>query len=120
MINSPDDYRRKREALNELVLTRGGIVTKRFFNLDTRVFGEGRLPARFKELLGLVASTVLRCEDCITYHVLRCHEEGVRREEFYEALEVALVVGGSVVIPHYRHAAHRWRQLEEEEGSREL
>jgi ribonuclease HI len=112
MNNTLDDYRRRREEQNELVLSRGGKITKRFFSLDTQVYGEGRLPVGFKELLGLVASTVLRCEDCITHHVLRCHSEGVERAEFYEALEVALVVGGSVVIPDYRQAVHLWERLE--------
>jgi ribonuclease HI len=111
MTNAADDFRREREEQNELVLSRSGKITKRFFSLDTQVYGEGRLPGRFKELLGLVASTVLRCEDCVTHHVLRCNEEGVEGEEFYEALEVALVVGGSVVIPHYRRAARLWEEL---------
>src|SRR4030042_211498 len=108
MTNATDGFHREREALNELVLSRGGNITKRFFSLDTQVYGEGRLPGRFKELLGLVASTVLRCEDCVTYHVLRASEKGVEGEEFYEAMEVALVVGGSVVIPHYRRAVRLW------------
>ncbi|HDR06600.1 MAG TPA: carboxymuconolactone decarboxylase family protein [Candidatus Coatesbacteria bacterium] len=120
MANPVDDFRRRREAGNELVLSRGGQVTKRFISLDTQVYGEGRLPARFKELLGLVASTVLRCEDCITHHVLKCSEAGVERDELYEALEVALVVGGSVVIPHYRHAARVWQTLEGKGVGREL
>ena len=100
MTNAADDFRREREEQNELVLSRSGKITKRFFSLDTGVYDEGRLPGRFKELLGLVASTVLRCS-----------EEGVEGEEFYEALEVALVVGGSVVIPHYRRAARLWEEL---------
>lgn len=111
MTNATDDFRREREELNELVLSRGGKITKRFFSLDTGVYDEGRLPGRFKELLGLVASTVLRCEDCVTHHVLSCNEKGVEGEEFYEALDVALVVGGSVVIPHYRRAARLWEEL---------
>jgi ribonuclease HI len=111
MTNAVDDFRRERNELNELVLARGGKITKRFFSIDTRVYDEGRLPGRFKELLGLVASTVLRCEDCVTHHVLRCSEEGIEGEEFYEAMEVALVVGGSVVIPHYRRAARLWEEL---------
>jgi len=111
MTNAAEDFRLKREEGNELVLSRGGKITKRFFSLDTQVYDEGRLPGRFKELLGLVASTVLRCEDCVTHHVLRCSEEGIGGQEFYEALDVALVVGGSVVIPHYRRAARLWEEL---------
>jgi ribonuclease HI len=118
MTNATDDFRREREELNELVLSRGGKITKRFFSLDTQVYDEGRLPGRFKELLGLVASTVLRCEDCVTYHVLRASEMGVEGEEFYEALEVALVVGGSVVIPHYRRAARLWEKLRGKGGAK--
>jgi ribonuclease HI len=118
MPNAVDDFRREREELNSLVLSRGGKITKRFFSLDTQVCDEGRLPGRFKELLGLVASTVLRCEDCVTHHVLRASEVGVEGEEFYEALEVALVVGGSVVIPHYRRAARLWEELRGKGGAK--
>ena len=78
-----------------------------FFNLDSRVYEDGALPAQTKELLGLVASVVLRCDDCITYHILRCQELSVTKEEFYEAFSVALVVGGSITIPHLRRAVDR-------------
>jgi AhpD family alkylhydroperoxidase len=72
--------------------------------LDSAAYREGALPAKTKELLGLVASTVLRCNDCITYHLIQCKNEGVTKKEFYEALNVALVVGGSITIPHIRYA----------------
>jgi len=77
---------------------------KRFFNLDSAAYREGALPAKTKELLGLVASTVLRCNDCITYHMIQCKNAGVKKEEFYEAFNIALIVGGSITIPHIRYA----------------
>ncbi|CAG0970670.1 4-carboxymuconolactone decarboxylase [Phycisphaerales bacterium] len=80
----------------------GTLVTKRFFSLDTQTYQDGKLPARTKELLGLVASAVLRCDDCIAYHIDQCVKAGVSDEELWEALDVALVVGGSIVIPHLR------------------
>ncbi|MFG0328014.1 MAG: carboxymuconolactone decarboxylase family protein [Phycisphaerales bacterium JB037] len=92
---------------------RGGTLnTKRFFNLDGRVYEDGALDAKTKELLGLVASMVLRCDDCISYHVAQCKEAGISREEFFETFSVALVVGGSIVIPHLRRAVDFLDQLE--------
>lgn len=99
-----DRFKQFRQEMNERILGTGTTETKRFFALDSRVYEDGALPARTKELLGLVASTVLRCNDCIAYHVLQCAEAGVTREEFVEALDVALIVGGSITIPHIREA----------------
>lgn len=99
-----EEFRRFREAMNERILEEGTLETKRFFRLDGQVYEDGALSGRTKELLGLVASTVLRCDDCIAYHVLRCKEEGVADAELQEAFSVALVVGGSIVIPHLRRA----------------
>ena len=90
--------------MNERILGAGHLGIKRFFNLDTRAYQDGVLPGETKELLGLVASAVLRCDDCIDYHLIRCVEAGFTDEELHEALNVALVVGGSIVIPHLRHA----------------
>ncbi|NLG68912.1 MAG: carboxymuconolactone decarboxylase family protein, partial [Firmicutes bacterium] len=87
-----------------------------FFNLDTQTYQAGALPVRVEEMLGLVASLVLRCDDCITYHLIRCKEEGVTREELLEVLSVGLVVGGSIVIPHLRRAVATWEELEAERG----
>jgi AhpD family alkylhydroperoxidase len=101
----------ERERLNELVLANGPIGIKRFFALDAQAYEAGALPAKTKELLGLVASMVLRCDECVSYHLVRCREEGTTREEFYEAFDVALVVGGSIVIPHLRLAAERLETL---------
>lgn len=93
-----------RSAMNAKLLSRGNLQLKRFFHLDSQVYTDGALPGRTKELMGLVASAVLRCDDCITYHLLRCAEEGVTDEEFFETFNVILVVGGSITIPHLRRA----------------
>ena len=104
---SLDEFREFRERMNDRLLEAGNLDIKRFFALDTRVYDDGALPTRTKELLGLVASLVLRCDDCVTYHVVRCAEEGITDEEMMEALSVGLVVGGSIVIPHLRRAVAR-------------
>src|SRR5947207_8275948 len=98
--------------MNEKILARGNLGIKRFFNLDTQAYVDGALPRKTKELLGLVASLVLRCDDCVTYHLVRCAEEGLRRGEIFEACSVGLIVGGSIVIPHLRRAVDRWSELE--------
>ena len=99
-----NEFNEFRSAMNEDILADGTTQTKRFFNLDGAVYRDGVLSTKTKELLGLTASMVLRCNDCITYHILQCHERGVDRAEFAEAFDVALIVGGSIVIPHVRHA----------------
>jgi AhpD family alkylhydroperoxidase len=99
-----DEFRAYRERMNERILEIDHLGIKRFFNLDTKAYEDGALPATTKELLGLVASAVLRCNDCIDYHLIQCLEAGIGDQELYEALNVALVVGGSIVIPHLRHA----------------
>ena len=99
-----DEFRSYRRQMNRRILGAGHLGIKRFFNLDTKAYEDGALPARTKELLGLVASAVLRCNDCIDYHLIQCVEAGSTDEELYEALNVALVVGGSIVVPHLRHA----------------
>ena len=113
MTQSLEEFRQFREKMNARIHESGNLEIKRFFALDTRAYEEGALPVRTKELLGLVASLVLRCDDCVTYHVVRCREEGVTREEFLEAFNVALVVGGSITIPHLRRAV---ATLDEVEG----
>ena len=99
-----DEFQAYRERMNERILSADHLGIKRFFNLDTNAYQDGALPSKTKELLGLVASAVLRCNDCIDYHLIQCVEADFRDEELYEALNVALVVGGSIVIPHLRHA----------------
>ena len=94
-----EEFRTFREKMNERILSAENLAIRRFFALDSRVYENGALDSKTKELLGLVASLVLRCDDCITYHVVRCLEEGVTDEEAFEAFSVGLVVGGSIVIP---------------------
>jgi AhpD family alkylhydroperoxidase len=108
---SVGEWQEQREQLNEKVLAIAGLEIKRFFSLDGQTYREGALSAKTKELLGLVASMVLRCDDCILYHAIRCKEEQVSTEEFQEACAVGLVVGGSIVIPHLRRAAARWEEI---------
>ncbi len=103
-----EEFRREREALNDLVLEHANLEIKRFFSLDSQVYREGALDRKTKEMLGLVASLVLRCDDCILYHLGRCRDEGVTGEEFQEVLAVGLVVGGSITIPHLRRAVRAW------------
>ena len=102
------EFKERRDRLNERVMEYAGTEMKRFFSLDSQVYREGALAGKIKELMGLVASLVLRCDDCITYHVIQCHETGVKDEELEEALTIGLVVGGSIVIPHLRRAVEVW------------
>jgi AhpD family alkylhydroperoxidase len=106
------EFREFRERMNARIHESGNLDIKRFFALDSRAYEGGALPVKTKELMGLVASLVLRCDDCVTYHVVRCREEGVTREEFFEAFNVALVVGGSIAIPHLRRAVAALDELE--------
>ena len=105
-------FRAFREKMNAEILGEDNLVINRFFALDGRAYEAGALDVKTKELLGLVASMVLRCDDCVTYHVVRCQEEGVTREEALEAFGIGLLVGGSIVIPHLRRAVARWSELE--------
>lgn len=107
-----EEFRKFRERMNARILDSGNLEIKRFFALDTRAYEDGALPVKTKELMGLVASLVLRCDDCVTYHLARCKEEGVTRPEFLEALNVGLVVGGSITIPHLRRAVATLDELE--------
>ena len=102
--HSLEEFRRYREKMNERILARGNLGIKRFFNLDTQAYDDGALPKKTKELLGLVASLVLRCDDCVTYHIIQCVEQKVNDEEFFEAFNIGLIVGGSITIPHLRYA----------------
>lgn len=104
MTNRLDDFEAYRKKMNARIFEIDHLGIKRFFNLDTNAYTDGALDARTKELLGLTASLVLRCNDCIDYHVLQCVQAGWSDAELYEAFNVALVVGGSIVIPHLRHA----------------
>ncbi len=110
-MSNVDDFKKERERLNEITLRYGGQELKRFFSLDSQVYRDGAIPAKTKELLGLVASMVLRCDDCIKYHTIQCHKAGISSEEYNEAVSIALVVGGSIVIPHLRRAMATWDEL---------
>jgi len=100
-----------RSRMNERILAGDNIVIKRLFNLDTNTYMEGGLPVKVKEMLGLVGSMVLRCDDCVRYHLQRCKEEGITKEEIFEVFAVASVVGGTIVVPHLRRAVEFWEAL---------
>lgn len=106
-----------RQRMNERILAEDNQVVRRFFALDTQTYKAGALDVKTKEMLGLVASMVLRCDDCISYHVAQCKQAGVQRDEFFEIFSVGLVVGGSIVIPHLRRAVDFLDQLEAGEPS---
>ena len=106
-----------RQRMNERILAEPNQVVRRFFALDTQTYQAGALDVKTKELLGLVASMVLRCDDCISYHVAQCKEAGASRAELFETFSVGLVVGGSIVIPHLRRAVDFLDRLENGEGS---
>lgn len=109
-----NDFNAYRERMNETILDADNLVLKRLFNLDTRTYEEGALPTRTKEMLGLVASMVLRCDDCVKYHLGKCFEQGMSKAEIYEVFAVANIVGGTIVIPHTRRAAEYWEALNAE------
>jgi AhpD family alkylhydroperoxidase len=105
-----------RQRMNQRILEHDNQVVRRYFALDTQTYKDGALPLKTKELLGLVASLVLRCDDCVSYHVAQCLEAGVTRDEFFEAFSVGLVVGGSITIPHLRRAVDFLDQIESGSG----
>ena len=115
MTDSLSDFNAFRTKMNDAILGAGNLTINRFFALDHRAYEPGALGTKTKELLGIVASLVLRCDDCITYHIIRCAEEGVTDEEFQEAFAVGLVVGGSIVIPHLRRAVARLEEVRQEQ-----
>ncbi len=107
-VNNMREYRQK---MNDAILNIDNKNIKRFFALDNRVYNSGAIDKKLKELMGLVASTVLRCNDCIFYHLDQCNKQGVTDEELYEAINIALIVGGSITIPHIRFIFEMWEQL---------
>lgn len=111
MGNLVQEFNAYRDRTNSLILSKDNLVMKRLFNLDTQTYTEGALPVKTKELLGLVASMVLRCDDCIKYHLEKCHLQKCSTEEIYEVFAVANIVGGTIVIPHTRRAAEFWEEL---------
>lgn len=116
MADKISDFEKFRAEMNEEILGCGHLGMKRFFALDHQAYEPGALPAKTKELLGLVASAVLRCDDCITYHLQECAQEGWKRDEVIDALNVALIVGGSITIPHVRRAFARMREIDRLKG----
>lgn len=109
-----EDFNAYREKMNEKILSADNLVLKRLFNLDTNTYQEGALSVQTKEMLGLVASMVLRCDDCVKYHLGKCHEQGITREQIFEVFAVANIVGGTIVIPHTRRAVEYWDELEKQ------
>lgn len=106
------EFNEYRSKMNDKILADNNKVIKRIFNLDTNAYAEGALDVKTKELLGLVASAVLRCDDCIKYHMETSHKIGLKKEEVVEALSIATLVGGTIVIPHLRRAYEFWDALE--------
>ena len=111
MKESLSEFNEFRSRMNEEIHASDHLGMKRFFALDHQAYRDGPLTGKTKELLGLVASAVLRCDDCITYHLVQCGEAGWKREEVIDALNVALIVGGSIVIPHLRRAFSRMDEI---------
>ncbi|MDT0556064.1 carboxymuconolactone decarboxylase family protein [Patiriisocius hiemis] len=112
MPNIVDEFNEYRSKMNEKLLEDNNKIIKRIFNLDTNAFTEGALPKKTKELLGLGNSLVLRCDDCVRYHLEACHKLNITKEEVVEALSVSLLIGGTIVIPHLRRAYEYWEALE--------
>ena len=112
MPKNVEEFNDYRHRLNERILSEDHAVIKRFFGVDTLAYQSGALDAKTKEMLGLVSSMVLRCDDCIRYHIQECHQRGVTRAEFFDIFSVALVVGGSIVIPHLRRAVEVLDEME--------
>ena len=113
MSNLVEEFNDYRSKMNDKLLADNNLVIKRIFNLDTNAYAEGALDVKTKELLGLVASAVLRCDDCIKYHLETSYKEGINKEEMMEAMGIATLVGGTIVIPHLRRAYEFWEALEE-------
>ena len=111
MSKQVDEFNAYRQRMNDVILSKENKVLKRFWSLDNQTYQDGALPVKTKELLGLVASMVLRCDDCIKYHLGTCHELGCTTEVIYEVFSIANLVGGSICIPHTRRAAEYWEEL---------
>jgi len=112
MSNRLKTFRGFREQMNQRILDQGNLQISRFFNLDSKAYENGALDSRTKEIAGLTASLTLRCDDCVAYHLMRCKESGMTREELFEVFNIGLIVGGSIVIPHLRRAVDLLDELE--------
>ena len=113
MSNSVQEFNDYRQKMNDKLLADNNKIVKRIFNLDTNAYAPGALDVKTKELLGLVASAVLRCDDCVKYHLETSHKNGISKEEMMEAMGIATLVGGTIVIPHLRRAYEFWEELDE-------
>jgi AhpD family alkylhydroperoxidase len=109
LVENFNDYRSR---MNDKIMASDSLIIKRIFNLDTNAYAEGKLDVRTKELIGLTCSLVLRCDDCVKYHLGKCYELGFTTEEVNEAMGVATLVGGTIVIPHLRRAFEYWEELQ--------
>jgi AhpD family alkylhydroperoxidase len=110
-MNAVEEFNDYRSRMNERLMAGDNLVLKRLFNLDTNTYEEGALSVPVKEMLGLVASMVLRCDDCVKYHLEKCHAQGVTTAQIFEVFAVANIVGGTIVIPHTRRAVEFWDAL---------
>ncbi|MCC5919355.1 MAG: carboxymuconolactone decarboxylase family protein [Cyclobacteriaceae bacterium] len=110
LVSQFDDYRSR---MNDRILSADNKILKRIFNLDTNTFSEGELSVKVKEMIGLSSSLVLRCDDCVRYHLGKCHEAGVTEKEIFEILSIGTLIGGTIVIPHLRRAVEYWDELNE-------
>ena len=110
-MNLIEQFNTYRSKMNDQIIAADNLILKRIFNLDTHAYAEGVLDIKSKELIGLTCSLVLRCDDCVKYHLGRCKEAGFTSEQIYEALGVATLIGGTIVIPHLRRAFEYWTEL---------
>jgi AhpD family alkylhydroperoxidase len=115
MSNMVHEFNTYRSQMNEKIMEADNLVLKRLFNLDTNTYAEGALPVKTKEMIGLAASMVLRCDDCVKYHLEKCFEQGVSKEEVFEVFAIANIIGGTIVIPHLRRAVEFWEALQSEQ-----
>lgn len=113
-MNLIEEFNSYRAQMNEKIMDSDNKVIKRFFNLDTNTYAEGAVDVKTKEMIGLACSMVLRCDDCIKYHLGKCHEEGLTKSEIFEVFSIATIIGGSIVIPHLRRAVEYWELLDQE------
>ncbi|TXE14572.1 carboxymuconolactone decarboxylase family protein [Algoriphagus aquimarinus] len=111
-MNLIEEFNEYRSQMNDKILAEDNKVIKRIFNLDTNAYAEGSVDIKSKEMIGLACSMVLRCDDCVKYHLGKCHEVGLTKEQIFEVFSIATLIGGTIVIPHLRRAAEYWETLE--------
>lgn len=111
-MNLIEEFNEYRSQMNDKILAEDNKVIKRIFNLDTNAYAEGAVDIKSKEMIGLACSMVLRCDDCVKYHLGKCHEVGLTKEQIFEVFSIATLIGGTIVIPHLRRAAEYWETLE--------